>query len=237
MRLEQLEARETPSVSIFDTATLHEYADGITVVSAGPGGGPRVDVYRNDTPVAAFFAFEDTFRGGVNVDYADDTLLVGAGIGGAPVEARYVVGDGSVVEVSRRFRDDLVPITDRSGWVPNVDPIILLMQHPTLPVADPWILDSYARDLNRVPREIQRQLADAGLRVFVHSSPHLLTDADGRPHRTFYVPAVKTIYLGYGGGIVHEMGHAYDHLVRGGSGSEVFAEAFASWCYFGGPMP
>jgi hypothetical protein len=62
------------------------------ITGAGTGGGPRVvviDVATGNT-IQDFFAFEDTFRGGVNVGSGDvdgngiDDIIVGTGIGGAP---------------------------------------------------------------------------------------------------------------------------------------------------------
>ncbi len=63
------------------------------IVAAGPGGGSRVRVFDGVTlaPVADFFAFEPTFRGGVYVAAGDVNrdghadIVVGAGEGGGPV--------------------------------------------------------------------------------------------------------------------------------------------------------
>ncbi|HET6575969.1 MAG TPA: hypothetical protein VFG68_20375 [Fimbriiglobus sp.] len=69
------------------------------ITGTGSGGAPRVtaiDVATGNT-LANFFAFEDTFRGGVNVgsddvdDDGDDDIVVGTGVGGAP---RVSVFDG-----------------------------------------------------------------------------------------------------------------------------------------------
>ncbi len=62
------------------------------IAGAGTGGGPRVvaiDVATGNT-LKDFFAFENTFRGGVNVGAGDvngdgiDDIIVGTGTGGAP---------------------------------------------------------------------------------------------------------------------------------------------------------
>jgi len=53
--------------------------DGIPdlVVGTGPGGGPRIRLFDGatmepmDGPLSDFFAYEDTFRGGVNVAVGD----------------------------------------------------------------------------------------------------------------------------------------------------------------------
>ena len=62
------------------------------VVGAGPGGAPRVRVFDGKTGAARldFFAYEDSFRGGVYVAAADlnqdgiPDIIAGAGEGGAP---------------------------------------------------------------------------------------------------------------------------------------------------------
>jgi hypothetical protein len=62
------------------------------ITGTGTGGGPRVvviDVATGNT-IRDFFAFEDSFRGGVNVAADDvnddgfDDIVVGTGVGGAP---------------------------------------------------------------------------------------------------------------------------------------------------------
>jgi hypothetical protein len=68
--------------------------DGIAdlIVGAGPGGGPRVAIFNglDGSLMADFFAYEDTFRGGVNVSAADFNgdgradLVLGTGVGGGP---------------------------------------------------------------------------------------------------------------------------------------------------------
>ena len=73
--------------------------DGVDdiVVGSGVGGGPRVRIFDGATLTAAsptiiadFFAYESTFRGGVNVAAGDVTgdglpeVIAGAGVGGGP---------------------------------------------------------------------------------------------------------------------------------------------------------
>jgi hypothetical protein len=68
--------------------------DGIAdlVVGAGAGGGPRVAVFNglDGSLMADFFAYEDTFRGGVNVSAADfdgdgrADVVLGTGVTGGP---------------------------------------------------------------------------------------------------------------------------------------------------------
>lgn len=70
--------------------------DGLidVIAAAGPGGGPHVRVFGNGnvgTELMSFFAYESTFRGGVNVaagdiggDTSTDEVITGAGNGGGP---------------------------------------------------------------------------------------------------------------------------------------------------------
>ncbi len=76
--------------------------DGVAevVAGAGDGGGPAVAVYRGGdfAEVARFFAYESSFRGGVNVaagdvDGAGPAIVTGAGIGGGPVVNVFRLGE------------------------------------------------------------------------------------------------------------------------------------------------
>ncbi len=77
-----------------DVAVADVTGDGVPdlIVGAGAGGGPRVRVYDGATRevVADFFAFEESFRGGVDVAAGDldgdgrAEVIVGAGAGGGP---------------------------------------------------------------------------------------------------------------------------------------------------------
>jgi hypothetical protein len=84
-------------------------------VGAGVGGGPRVVIYSGQeafpflggvgAPIRDFFAFDESFRGGVYLASGDltgdgfDDLVVGAGEGGAPAvaafDAKLFIGDGA----------------------------------------------------------------------------------------------------------------------------------------------
>ena len=62
------------------------------IVGAGPGGGPSVSVFdgNDGTFIGSTYAYESTFRGGVNVsagDFNNDgkaDIVVGSGVGGGP---------------------------------------------------------------------------------------------------------------------------------------------------------
>ncbi len=77
----------------FDLATGDLNGDGIDeiIVGAGPGGGPQIRAFKFDgTLMAQFFAYAESFRGGVSVAAADldgdgiDEIITGAGPGGGP---------------------------------------------------------------------------------------------------------------------------------------------------------
>lgn len=95
LRFERLEERLAPaflggvSVAAGDT-NGDGYIDLVT--GAGAGGGPHVRVLsgKDGTDLASFFAFDESFRGGVNVAVGDVTgdgtadVVTGAGPGGGP---------------------------------------------------------------------------------------------------------------------------------------------------------
>jgi len=78
------------------------------VVGTGNGGGPEVQVYdaSNGALLMDFFAYEDTFRGGVNVAQGDvngdgvPDIIAGSGVGGGPVVK---VFDGVTGNLIRSF--------------------------------------------------------------------------------------------------------------------------------------
>jgi hypothetical protein len=72
------------------------------IVGAGNGGGPAVAVFHGGDlkEVQRFFAFESSFRGGVNVAAANLTgfgpsIVVGSGVGGGPVVKVFRFGEQS----------------------------------------------------------------------------------------------------------------------------------------------
>jgi glucose/arabinose dehydrogenase len=100
LRVEQVDTGETTTVQVFEpefkggvrVATGDVNGDGIPdiVAAAGSGGGPRVRVFDGRTldEMANFFAFEESFTGGVFVAAADvngdgtDDLVLSPDIGG-----------------------------------------------------------------------------------------------------------------------------------------------------------
>lgn len=93
LRVQALEDRAVPAV--------------IYAVGAGEGGGPRVKVFNEDSTVRLdFFAYEDTFRGGVRVATGDfngdgqDDIVTAPGNGGGPLIR---VFDGNTGEMLQNF--------------------------------------------------------------------------------------------------------------------------------------
>ena len=86
--------------------------DGVEdiIVGTGPGGGPRVRVFDGSTlatggtpaGLADFFAYEDTFRGGVQVSAGDVNgdgyidIITGVGVGGGPRVRAFAGGPAGV---------------------------------------------------------------------------------------------------------------------------------------------
>ena len=87
-------------------ATGDVNGDGIPdlIVGAGIGGGPHIQVFDGATfqVISSFFAYEDSFRGGVYLSTADVNgdgnldIIVGSGDGGGPV-VRIFDGQGNVL--------------------------------------------------------------------------------------------------------------------------------------------
>jgi hypothetical protein len=115
-----------------DVGTTDLNGDGTAdfLAGAGPTGGPRVRAFdgRTGDTLLDFAAYEESFRGGVNVDGtrypfgAGNGILTGSGVGGGPVaklfrgstEVRsFLVGDGTardgvnVADLPGFDRDDL----------------------------------------------------------------------------------------------------------------------------------
>jgi len=89
LKTEDTEGNVTSSVEqfIYIVDTKPDYI----VVGPSPGGGPQVRVFEHDgTLVSQFFAYGESFRGGVNVAVGDldgdgvGEIVTGAGIGGGP---------------------------------------------------------------------------------------------------------------------------------------------------------
>ncbi len=88
--------------------------DGLddVITGTGVGGGPRVQVFsgKDDRVLRNYFAFEDSFRGGVLVASGDtngdgrDDIINGTGPGGGPVVRTISGADGR--ELSALFADD-----------------------------------------------------------------------------------------------------------------------------------
>lgn len=99
--------------------------DGVAeiVAGAGDGGGPAVAVFHGGdfTEVSRFFAYESSFRGGVNVaagavDGVGPAIVAGSGVGGGPVVKVFRLGDPQPVFSYLAYDADV-----RSGVTVAVD--------------------------------------------------------------------------------------------------------------------
>jgi hypothetical protein len=89
--------------------------DGIAdvVVVAGPGGGPRVRVFSGAdmSVIRDFFAYEESFRGGLFVAVADvdgdgrADIVTGPGVGGGPVVKVFGGADGRLILSQLAFEE------------------------------------------------------------------------------------------------------------------------------------
>jgi hypothetical protein len=108
-----------------------------TVVGAGIGGGPRVQVRTEGVVTADYFAYESTFRDGVLVAHQPGTVVTGTNPGGGPVVA---VWDEFGVQRSRFFAED--PDFRGGISVAIADDIIYTVPGPGGgPVIRAWTLD------------------------------------------------------------------------------------------------
>lgn len=90
------------AVGIIDNGSIDNKAKIIT--APGQGGGPQIRIFTNKgLPVGQFFAYNQSFRGGVEVATGDmdndgfNEIVTGAGIGGAP-HVRIFSSKGEVIE-------------------------------------------------------------------------------------------------------------------------------------------
>jgi len=88
----------------FMSSQFSAEANGMIVIGAAPGGGPRVQIRdANENVTADFFAFDPSFRGGVHVATDGTNFVVGADVGGGPAVA---VFDSTGKELARFFAYD-----------------------------------------------------------------------------------------------------------------------------------
>jgi ELWxxDGT repeat protein len=97
--------RVTDSTGLSDTAggTITVTASPILALGAGAGAGPEVRVMRGNEPELSFYAFDPSFRGGVDVAVGDvngdgvGDIIAGAGAGGSGHVRVFSGTDGSQI--------------------------------------------------------------------------------------------------------------------------------------------
>ena len=122
-------------------ATEAKGPGALLAFAAGPGGGPRVQVWNGTVMSADFFAYEDTQRGGVNVAWTTaGVLLTGPGPGGGPaLKAFDAFGHPVAVPGDAEGRPAVWvgDPNDKRGFVPV--PVDVVREVPTpvpIPVSD-----------------------------------------------------------------------------------------------------
>lgn len=121
--------------------------DGVNEIITGAAwnGGPHIRVFDNmgNLKFGGFFAFDQTFRGGVNVACGDITgdgvgdIVVGAGLGGGPVVKIFSMTGDLLVE---KFVDDATKNTGVFVAVDNGNIVTTTMGYGT-PTITTWTYD------------------------------------------------------------------------------------------------
>lgn len=173
MELTRLELRSTPSRPSFDFAYNSSTKEDWEAFGADNGGGPRVQVFHQGSLVFDQFVFEPTFRGGVDVSWSGDNLVVGAGAGGGPRVKILDVQGGE-------------PLKDYFAFDPASREGILVLhgvpslgyrdKHEVAPILTAQGYSGYEGfttyvqwQINKIPLSQQRLIRDAGIQVLVHN--------------------------------------------------------------------
>lgn len=264
MKLTVLEARENAAVVAYNAGLLTLPAgqsvpalsgfpgpggvdtDGdLVAVGAGRGGGPAVQVFdAGGALLASFFAFDPSFRGGVDVaiDAGGIRVAPAVGSGGGPILRTFdragallssaVVGDPDNRDGVAIGAGD--PNNEAVPGVPlDLSRLGVRLLGPGDPTAQQW--GAVRQSLAVVPAGLSRDLIAAGVTIDVVTGP--LTDrpgvvppAGGDNGGVYVPPARAVVYrLGSEAGSVdtlrHEIGHAADLAVLGG------ASGVGDWLY------
>lgn len=175
------------------------------VVGAGNGGGPAVAVFRGGdfVQLASFFAYDPSFRGGVNVAVGSfsgvgPAIAAGSGVGGGPQVALFPVGSLTPVRSFFAFDDSSRGGVNVAAGDLTGDGSDELVAVPAVGTPEVRLYDA----VERLLRSFTAEVGTAGGRVAVVGTDRLLV-ANGSGGST----AIR----------------AYDGL--DGAGGELFADA------------
>lgn len=211
-----------------------------TVVGAGAGGGPVVQVFAADGRMtASFYAFDESFRGGVQVgiDAAGIRVVPAPGSGGGPVLRTFAADGGllSSVWVGDPANRDGVFLAAGERAAPVPAPVVVqgvpsdlsrlgvrLVAGPD-PTADQW--QALRADLSRLSPALVRDLIASGVAVDVVTDgitnhPAIPAGFGADVGGAFAGGFAAVVALGGESGsvstVLHEVGHGADARLLGG---------------------
>lgn len=208
----------------------------LTAVGAGVGGGPAVQVYDAGGRIrASFFAFDEGFRGGVQVgiDAAGVRVVPAPGSGGGPVLRTFDAGGNLLSSVwvgdpadrggvYLAAGESAARVTARTGVPADLSRLGVRLIAGPEPTDQQW--DTLRADLSRLSPALVRDLIRSGVTVDVVTGPltqhpavpaDYATDFGGAFAGNFAAVVDPTRAAGSVSTVLHEVGHGADLRVLG----------------------